>query len=317
MLAAPINPGDLNMIQGNYGIKAPLPAVGGGEGVGVIEEVGPQVKTLVIGQRVISLNKTSGTWRTHAVLYEDDLLPVSEEIPIEYAATISVNPCTAYRMLNDFVQLKPGDVIIQNGAGGMVGLALCQMAKAMGCITINILRPRPDIDHAIERLKQLGGDIVVTDEYASSYHFASLVSEIPKPKIAFNSVGGDSVRTILKYLAPGATLITYGGMSRKPITVPTSPFIFGDLTMKGFWMSRWYDQHNNIEKKQMIDHISDLIVHKNLILFMQTHPFAEWERALKAATTPFIDRKIVLDLSQPSVSALTEHNDFTGLAHKQ
>lgn len=37
------------------------------------------------------------------------------------AATISVNPCTAYRMLKDFESLKPGDCVIQNGGNSAVG----------------------------------------------------------------------------------------------------------------------------------------------------------------------------------------------------
>ena len=65
---------------------------------------------------------------------------VPNDIPAAYAATIAVNPCTAYRMLRDFVSLKPGDVIMQNGANSMVGLAVIQMAREMGVKTINIIR---------------------------------------------------------------------------------------------------------------------------------------------------------------------------------
>lgn len=39
ILAAPINPSDLNMVEGVYGIKAKLPAVAGNEGVAVVKEV--------------------------------------------------------------------------------------------------------------------------------------------------------------------------------------------------------------------------------------------------------------------------------------
>ena len=62
------------------------------------------------------------------------------DIPAAYAATIMANPGSAYRMLRDFAQLKPGDVIIQNGANSMVGLAVVQMARELGLKTINIVR---------------------------------------------------------------------------------------------------------------------------------------------------------------------------------
>jgi len=68
------------------------------------------------------------------------LQKIDNDIPVPYAATLGVNPCTAYRMLKDFVQLKPGDVVMQNGANSMVGLAVIQLAREMGLKTINIVR---------------------------------------------------------------------------------------------------------------------------------------------------------------------------------
>jgi trans-2-enoyl-CoA reductase len=53
MLAAPINPADLNMIEGVYGVKPKLPAIGGNEGVGTIIGVGSAVKGLSVNDNVI------------------------------------------------------------------------------------------------------------------------------------------------------------------------------------------------------------------------------------------------------------------------
>ena len=83
---------------------------------------------------------SSGTWRTHALADESALTKVSSSLPIEYAATIGVNPSAAYRMLEDFVKLKQGDVVIQNGANSAVGQAVIQLAKVKGVKTINIIR---------------------------------------------------------------------------------------------------------------------------------------------------------------------------------
>jgi trans-2-enoyl-CoA reductase len=67
-------------------------------------------------------------------------MKIPNDIPKAYAATVSVNPCSAYRMLRDFESLQPGDVVIQNGANSMVGLAVIQMARAMGVKTVNVVR---------------------------------------------------------------------------------------------------------------------------------------------------------------------------------
>ncbi|KAF7467438.1 Hypothetical predicted protein [Marmota monax] len=108
MLAAPINPSDINMIQGNYGLLPKLPAVGGNEGVGQVEAVGCRVTRLKPGDWVIPANAGLGTWQTEAVFSEKALIQVPNDIPLQSAATLGVNPCTAYRMLVDFEQLKPG-----------------------------------------------------------------------------------------------------------------------------------------------------------------------------------------------------------------
>ena len=140
ILAASINPSDLNMIEGVYGVKAALPAIGGNEGVAVVTKVGSSVTKLSVGDWVIPTLAGFGTWRDRAVIDESVLFKVPKDIPVEYAASLSVNPCTAYRLLRDFKTLKPGDVIIQNGANSMVGLSIVQMAREMGVKTINIIR---------------------------------------------------------------------------------------------------------------------------------------------------------------------------------
>jgi len=60
---------------------------------------------------------------------------------------------------------------------------------------------------------------------------------MPRPKLGLNCVGGASSTAVAKSLAAGSTIVTYGGMSMKPLTIPTSLLIFKDLTCKGFWLS--------------------------------------------------------------------------------
>jgi len=153
-------------------------------------------------------------------------------------------------MIHDFANLKENDVIIQNGGNSIVGQSVIQIAKSKGIKTISIIRKRPDEAEIIERLKMVGGDIVVTEEYANSFPMQRLISDLQKPKLALNCVGGDSTRTLVKLLGNDATLVTYGGMNKKPITVTTSPFIFNNLTMKGFWISKWLNENNGTKEKK-------------------------------------------------------------------
>ena len=56
---------------------------------------------------------------------------------------MAVNPATAYRMLHDFVDLKPGDFWIQNGANSGAGEAAIQLGREWGLKSINIIRDKP------------------------------------------------------------------------------------------------------------------------------------------------------------------------------
>ena len=65
-----------------------------------------------------------------------------------------------------------------------------------------------------------------------------------RARFGFNAVGGYSAQTMLRLLQPNASsvMITYGGMSKQPLVVPTGAFIFKDITLRGFWLTRWLER---------------------------------------------------------------------------
>ena len=78
MLAATVNPADINTIQGVYAVKPPLPSIPGNEGVGEVLDVGSKVcPSIKPGDRVIPRLNAWGTWRTHAVASYKDLIKVN------------------------------------------------------------------------------------------------------------------------------------------------------------------------------------------------------------------------------------------------
>ncbi|XVF20172.1 hypothetical protein REPUB_Repub11eG0175300 [Reevesia pubescens] len=163
MLAAPINPSDINRIEGVYPVRPQVPAVGGYEGVGEVYSIGSAVKGLLPGDSVIPSPPSSGTWQTYVVKDQDMWHKISKDSPIEYAATVTVNPLTALRMLDDFTTLNSGDSLVQNGATSIVGQCVIQLARFRGIHSINIIRDRAGSDEVKERLKALGADEVFTE----------------------------------------------------------------------------------------------------------------------------------------------------------
>ncbi|XP_037683873.1 enoyl-[acyl-carrier-protein] reductase, mitochondrial isoform X3 [Choloepus didactylus] len=297
MLAAPINPSDINMIQGNYGLLPPLPAVGGNEGVGQVVAVGSTVTRVKPGDWVIPANAGLGTWRTEAVFSEEALMGISSDIPLQSAATLGVNPCTAYRMLMDFEQLRPGDSVIQNASNSGVGQAVIQIAAALGLRTINVVRDRPDIQKLSNRLKNLGAEHVITEEELRKPEMKSFWKDMPQPRLALNCVGGKSSTELLRHLAPRGTMVTYGGMAKQPIIASVSQLIFKDIKLRGFWLSQWKKDHSPDQFKELILTLCDLIRRGQLTAPACSEvSLQDYQHALEASVKPFMSSKQILTM---------------------
>ena len=209
MINVPINPADINTIQGVYGVKPPLPFILGNEGFGIVEHVGGNVQNLKKGDWVIPATNAWGTWRSYAVDNEKNLQKIPNDIDQVTAATLAVNPCTAYRMLLDYVNLSEGDTVLQNGANSAGGQNVIQISRHIKFCTINIIRNREGIDALKEELKNLGADYVFTDEEFKS---SKIFKQIPPPKLVLNCVSGKGVIDLVKAVAENGTIVTYGGI---------------------------------------------------------------------------------------------------------
>ncbi|KAJ2715590.1 mitochondrial 2-enoyl thioester reductase [Coemansia spiralis] len=259
MLAAPVNPSDLNQIEGTYPVRGRFAAmalrggaevtgaVGGNEGVGEVVAVatrgadGVQLGDWVVPRRAGEF----GTWCTHTVAAASGLHVVPrawrEGVRAADVACLKVNPSTAYRMLRDFAELRAGDYVIQNGANSGVGRAVIQLARHWGIRTINVVRDRPQLAALQRELQELGADIVVTDRQLGDEGVKRQLRSLGAPvRLGFNCVGGRATLQMTKHISAGGTLVSYGGMSRQPVTLPTSLLLFRDLRARGFWMNRWY-----------------------------------------------------------------------------
>lgn len=250
--AAPINPVDLNVIEGKYPVRPELPAVAGVEGVGEVAAVGEGVANLPTGAVVIMPHEF-GSWRECGVIAAEKLVPLPRDLPIEQAAMLKINPPTAWRMLHDFVELRAGDWILQNAANSGVGRAVIQIAKSLGWRTVNVVR-RAEL---IDELRAEGGDVVLLDDEQLPQRIAEVAGE--GAKLALNAVGGESAIRLANALARGGTIVTYGAMARQPLRVPNGLLIFKDLRWRGFWITRWYQDAPSADVTAMFKRLLPLI----------------------------------------------------------
>ena len=208
VMAAPINPSDVLTLTGQYGSLPPLPAVGGNEGVGRVVEAGLGVTGLKPGQSVL-LPVGSGTWTTHMLADAKALVALPEGADFQQLSMLSINPPTAALLLSDFVELQPGEWVVQNAANSAVGGYLVQLARARGLRTVNVVRR----ESARAPVEALGGDVVLLD----GDDLAARVRETTggaRIALAVDAVGGMATEHLAQTLAPGGTVVNYGAMAR-------------------------------------------------------------------------------------------------------
>jgi trans-2-enoyl-CoA reductase len=252
MRAAPINPADLNQIEGKYPVRAELPATPGFEGAGIVAEVNPDVTNVAVGALVI-LPHNVGTWRDAVAVKADELVVVPAGIEPVHAAMLKINPMTAWRLLHDYVDLARGDWLIQNAANSAAGRAIIQIAHELGYKTVNVVR-RSEL---IGELRAEGGDVVLVDSENLRHQVEDAISG-PPIRLGLNAVGGESALRLANCLAPGSTLVTYGAMSLQRLKIPNGLLIFKDLRFRGIWINKWYDNATPAQRMEAFQRLFEM-----------------------------------------------------------
>ena len=240
--AAPINPADLNAIEGKYPVRPELPATPGFEGAGVVVDLGSDVTGMTAGALVI-LPHNLGTWREAVAVKASELVAAPPEIEPVHAAMLKINPMTAWRLLHDYVDLKSGDWLIQNAANSAAGRAVIQIANDLGYKTVNVVR-RAEL---VDELRSEGSDVVLNDGENLREEVKNATSGAPI-RLGLNAVGGESALRLANCLAPGSTMVTFGAMSLQPLKIPNGLLIFKDLRFCGIWINKWYDNATMAER---------------------------------------------------------------------
>ncbi|KAG7443693.1 NAD(P)-binding protein [Guyanagaster necrorhizus] len=276
-LLSPINPADINVVEGVYPAK-PQPVqgiwsedvyIGGNEGLAIVTAIGEGVDSVKPRDWVILTKAQAGTWTAVKNISAEEIvkIPNPEGLSEVHGATMTVNPPTAYNMLNEFVGLKPGDWVIQNGANSAVGQAAIQIAAAQGLKTINFVRNRDDIVDLVQRLEALGANKVFTYDDLKDREFRKKISILTgnmEIRLGLNCVGGPETTQMTKLLGNDAHLVSYGAMSKQPLSFPTSLFIFKNLTAHGFWQHGWYQRRSHLDRENLMRKLVDLTLQGKL-----------------------------------------------------
>ena len=277
VLASPINPSDVLTLTGEYGILPPLPAIGGNEGVGRIEALGEGVSHLQVGQTVL-LPVGSGTWTSHMLAEAAKLIALPAANP-QQLSMLTINPPTAYLMLKEFVDLQPGDWVIQNAANSGVGSYLIQLAKIRGLKTVNVVRR----EAAVADVQAQGGDVVLVDG-PDLHKRVKAATDGAAIKLGIDAVAGTGTEHLANCLSEGGVLVNYGRMSGEPCQITPSAFVFRDVTLRGFWLAKWFQKATPAQQMAVFGELIQLIASGQLhTKVAATYDVSQIKQAVAAA----------------------------------
>ncbi len=231
MLACPINPAELLIIEGKYASKPPLPARLGIEGAGRVLALGEAVTDLAPGDLVMSLGRAN--WAEKLVLKAGEVIKAPNDIDVAQLSMLKVNPATAQLMLTGVVTLEPGGWVIQNAANSAVGVNLIRLARASGLKTVNVVRR----ESLIEPLQAIGANVVLVDgpDLALRAAAATGGSDI---KLGIDAIAGAATERLADCLAEEGTVVNYGLLSGNPCQLRADQTIFKGITLTGFWLAK-------------------------------------------------------------------------------
>jgi NADPH:quinone reductase-like Zn-dependent oxidoreductase len=125
---APINHNDLLLLEGTFHWTPSLPYVVGNEDVGRVLAVGPTVSNVKVGDRAV-LPLYSNTWQERVLISARCLVALPPEADVQQLSMLRINPTAAALMLSEYIDLKPGDWVIQNPSNSGVGRAVIASPK--------------------------------------------------------------------------------------------------------------------------------------------------------------------------------------------
>jgi NADPH:quinone reductase len=238
LTARAIHPSDLANVRGQYGRPPPLPATPGNDAAGVVDALGEGVTALAKGTRVMLLlgaNAGHGTWREQVCVPAPMVVPTPATLDDAQAGALFVNYLSIEVMLEDVLHLKAGDVLIQTAAGSQLGRAMHDFARVRKLVLVDVVRRAAQA----EELRAAGVEHVVV---VPGEELAARVRALTGGKgatAAIDSVGGDTGAEVLAALQSGGTSVLFGALDGRPVSVDPGPFLFRELVLQGFWLTRW------------------------------------------------------------------------------
>ena len=246
--ASGVNFPDVLIVQGKYQYKPPFPFSPGSEVAGIISEIGKNVKSLKVGDRVMAVTG-HGAFAEEICVPEDKITLVPESMDFITAASMSLTYGTSSYALFQRANIKEHDVVLIHGATGGVGITAIEISKAVGAKVI----ATASTDEKLKIAKEYGADYCIN---YSQNEFKDKVKEYTDGKganIIYDPVGGDVFNQSLRCIAWNGIILVIGFASGTIASAPTNLPLLKNCSIVGVFWGAWRERdpngHNvNMEK---------------------------------------------------------------------
>jgi NADPH:quinone reductase-like Zn-dependent oxidoreductase len=250
--AVSLNYRDLLMVRGQYNPKMPLPRIPCSDGAGEVVEVGEDVNAVAVGQRVAGIfmqnwldgpptaerirgalgGDIDGMLAEYVVLPQSGVVGIPEHLSFAEAATLPCAGLTAWNALVNAGYVKPGDVVVTQGTGGVSIFAL-QFAKMMGAKVIGT----SSSDEKLERAKTLGMNAGIN--YRQTPDWAKWVLQETNncgADLIVEVGGAGTISQSLQAVRIGGIVAQIGVLSQSDQPLPIAPLLHRQVRVHGVYV---------------------------------------------------------------------------------
>jgi NADPH:quinone reductase-like Zn-dependent oxidoreductase len=263
--ACALNHLDLWVRRGLPGVAIPLPHIPGSDVAGEIAQVGSDVTSVRVGQKVVVAPGVTcgkcpacvsgldnrcrhftnlgymidGGCAEFVRVPEVNCLPYPENLSFEEAAAVPLVFQTAWHMLVGRAQLQPGEDVLILGAGSGVGSAAIQIAKFFGARVI----ATAGTDEKLQKAKQLGADHGINHKSQKIREEVRRITNKRGVDVVFEHVGTATWDESIASLAPSGRLVTCGATTGFDAKIDLRFLFSRQLSLLGSYMGTKSELH--------------------------------------------------------------------------
>lgn len=291
LYAAGLNFPDTLAITGQYQIRTALPFIPGGEGAGVISELGAGVTDWNIGDRVI-ISGFHGAFAEKICKRSDEIIALREQMDFVTAAGFVTAYGTSYYALKQRANLQAGETLLVLGAAGGVGLAAVDIGRAMGATVIAAASSDEKLDLAC----RMGAEKRINYSTESLKDRTKELTDGQGADVVYDPVGGSFSEQALRATAWDGRFLVVGFAAGDIPSIPLNLCLLKSNSIVGVFFGAWM-QRDPTAFHANIDELFSLYINGKLKpLVTQTYGLGDYVEAFATLTERRAQGKIIFKI---------------------